>query len=301
MEIIRKIADMEMYVRPEGRLKPLLQPFRGAKGKIGFVPTMGALHRGHLSLIDIAKKKADFIVVSIFVNPLQFGQGEDFEAYPRNLEQDAKLLQEQGVDVLFAPDSKEMYPSEYFTYIEVPELSSVLCGRSRPLHFRGVCTIVCKLFNIIKPAIAVFGEKDAQQAIIIKKMVEDLNLGVKIITGKTIREQDGLAISSRNAYLTKEEREEAPVIYQALKSAKNIIAQGERDVNKIRNTIKDIILSRSRFIGTKIDYIEIVRKSDLKPVGAGFTRDYRGEILIAVAVKFSKARLIDNITVGSRE
>jgi len=257
--------------------------------KIGLVPTMGFLHEGHLSLIDIAKKSSDVVVVSIFVNPAQFGPNEDYNGYPKDLTRDEKLLEERKVDILFIPSLKDTYTNDYKTYVEVEKLSRVLCGRSRPVHFRGVTTIVAKLFNMVRPDIAVFGEKDTQQAIIIKRMVKDLNFPVKIITGPTIRERDGLAVSSRNTYLSESEREDAPVLYQALLLAKNLIENGERDVNKIISSMKGLIQTKKR---VKIDYISIVRKDTLESASR-----IQGEVLIALAVWFGKARLIDNITI----
>lgn len=277
MRVIKKIRAMEKICE------------RVKNKKIGFVPTMGALHEGQLKLVDVAKKETDFVVVSIFVNPLQFGPREDFQSYPREVEHDAKLLRKRGVDVLFVPDEKEMYPTDYDTYVELPNLSSVLCGASRPGHFKGVCTIVCKLFNIINPGIAVFGEKDAQQVIIIKRMVRDLNMRVKILTIPTVREQDGLAMSSRNRYLSPQERKDATVLYEALLAAKRDVEKGERDAQKIKERIKIMISSKPT---AKIDYIDIVRKSDLSELEI-----LDGEVLIAVAAWFGKPRLIDNITV----
>lgn len=280
MKIIKKISEMRatcVEVRKANR--------------IGFVPTMGALHTAHLKLVDTAKSKADFIVVSIFVNPLQFGVfGEDFKTYPRNLECAAQLLENMGVDVLFTPSAEEMYPPGYDTYVKVAGFSSLLCGSSRPGHFKGVCTVVCKLFNIISPDIAVFGEKDAQQVIIIKKMVEELNMGVQLLTIPTIRETDGLAMSSRNIYLSPQERKDAVVMYQSLLMAKDLIEKGERSACKIKDKMRALISSKPT---AKIDYIDIVRTNDLSPLE---TLD--GEVLIASAVQFGKARLIDNITIN---
>lgn len=278
MKIVSKIAEMRRVC------------FEAKKTKIiGFVPTMGALHDGHIKLIDKAKVEADFVVVSIFVNPLQFGADEDFKTYPRNLEQDAQLLESKGVNVLFVPDTKEMYPDGYDTYVEVLSLSSVLCGSSRPGHFKGVCTVVCKLFNIITPDIAVFGEKDAQQSIIIKKMVADLNIGIKILTVPTVREKDGLAMSSRNVYLSSQQRKDAVVLYQSLLMAKELIEKGEMEASKIKAKIDELISSKPT---AKIDYIDIVKKSDLSALDI-----LGGEVLIALAVWIGKTRLIDNITV----
>ena len=277
MRIIKRIDEM----------RTVCDEIKNSK-TIGFVPTMGALHEGHLKLIAVAKEKTDFVVASIFVNPLQFGESEDFRIYPKNPEKDAQLLETRGVDLLFIPDTREMYTDDYNTYVEVPELSNVLCGKSRPGHFKGVCTIVCKLFNIIQPNIAVFGEKDAQQSIIIKRMVKDLNMNIEILTVPTVREKDGLAMSSRNIYLSTTEREEATILYQALLVAKRLIENGERDSDKIKAQIHILIASKP---SAKIDYIEIVRKSNLTPL-----KTIRDEILIAVAVWFGKTRLIDNIT-----
>ncbi|MBI4721784.1 MAG: pantoate--beta-alanine ligase [Candidatus Stahlbacteria bacterium] len=319
MRIIKKISEMKALCN-EIRLKRSGNPAQAGKSStIGFVPTMGALHQGHIMLIETAKSHSNFIVVSIFVNPLQFGTGEDLKAYPRNMETDIQLLKSIGIDALFIPDNEEIYPEDYATYIELPSLSNILCGKVRPGHFRGVCTIVGKLFNIITPDIAVFGEKDAQQSIIIKKMVQDLNLGMKIITIPTVREHDGLAMSSRNVYLSIQEREEATIIYQALQMAKNLITNGEWDTREIKAQMHTLISSSPR---AKIDYIEIVRKDTLVPIDTldtlsvvadpsrhetGRERKSRlsrsgggycgGELLIAVAVWFGKTRLIDNITI----
>lgn len=279
MKIIKRIAGMKIVCAEAKKVNKI----------IGFVPTMGALHEGHLKLVDTAKTQADFVVVSIFVNPLQFGVDEDFERYPRNFEQDTRLLESSGVDVSFIPDAEEMYPPGYDTYIEVPALYDVLCGKSRPDHFKGVCTIVCKLFNIVTPDIAVFGEKDAQQAIIIEKMSEELNLGVKILTVPTVREADGLALSSRNAYLSPQERGDAVVLYQSLLMAKELIEKGERNAGKIKLQIHTLISGKAT---AKTDYIEIVRKGNLTPLDT-----LEGEVLIALAVWFGRARLIDNMTI----
>ena len=293
MRIIKKVSEMKALCT-EVKLKriPIYRDTVGKSNSIGFVPTMGALHQGHISLIETAKSKADFIVVSIFVNPLQFGVAEDLKAYPRNIKIDIQLLKSIGIDVLFVPDTEEIYPEGYNTYIELPSLSNVLCGKSRAGHFKGVCTIVCKLFNLITPDIAVFGEKDAQQTIIIKKMVADLNLGVKIITIPTVRESDGLAMSSRNVYLSPQEREDAVILYQSLVMAKNLITNGEQDTREIKAKIHALISSS---LTAKIDYIEIAKKDTLTSLNTLDTLS--GEILIAVAVWIGKTRLIDNITI----
>jgi len=266
-------------------LKKIIKKLKKNGQTIGFVPTMGYLHEGHLSLVRLARKKCDFLVVSIFVNPTQFGPGEDLEKYPRDINRDLKLLKKERVDLVFIPSVREIYPEDYKTYVYVEELSKLLCGRSRPHHFRGVTTIVLKLFNIVEPEIAVFGKKDFQQAVIIKKMVKDLNLDIKIITGKIIREKDGLAMSSRNTYLTPEQRRCAPIIYESLKWIQNAYQKGLRTPKKAAAEIERMIKEK----GGKIDYIEIVDKDTLKPV-----KRLRRGTLVAVAVFFGKTRLIDN-------
>lgn len=254
--------------------------------KIGFVPTMGYLHKGHLSLVKIAKRNADKVVVSIFVNPTQFGPNEDLDRYPRNINRDKKILGDMGVDAVFLPTIDMMYPEGYLTYVEVEKLSKILCGASRPQHFRGVTTVVLKLFNIVVPDIAVFGEKDYQQAVIIKRMVNDLNLSVKIRTGKIIREDDGLAMSSRNAYLNPGERERATALYKSLLLANKMVNSGEKDCKKIKNRMKKLILSE----GGKIDYVEIVHPESLDPL-----KSIEDKARALVAVWIGKTRLIDNM------
>jgi len=225
------------------------------RGKvIGFVPTMGYFHEGHLSLIRVAKKKSDVSVVGIFVNPTQFGPKEDFKRYPRNLERDKRLLRKIGCDLLFCPSLKDMYPQGYETYVEVENSTKILEGTSRPGHFKGVSTVVAKLFNIIQPNIAVFGQKDFQQAVVIKRMVKDLNFPVKILVTPTTREKSGLALSSRNEYLPSEEKRQALVLYQSLGLAKKMIKSGERDSRKIKDQMKKLIQGKPK---AKIDYITI--------------------------------------------
>ena len=254
---------------------------------IGFVPTMGYLHEGHLSLIRIAKKEADYVIVSIFVNPTQFGPNEDLDKYPRDFEHDKELCEKEGVDFIFFPDTNEIYPKDYQTYIELTELPKYLCGKSRPTHFRGVATVVTKLFNITQPDIAVFGQKDYQQLKIIERMVEDLHIPVKIIGGPIVRESDGLAMSSRNKYLTDEQRESALSLNRSLKLAQEMVNNGETDLFKIKKEVRKFIES---FPYTEIDYVSAVDKkylTDLKTVPEdGF--------LLALAVYVGQARLIDN-------
>ncbi len=254
--------------------------------KIGFVPTMGFLHEGHLSLVRKAKELSDKLVVSIFVNPIQFGPSEDFNKYPRDIERDCMLLEKEGVDVVFIPDAKEMYPEGFQTYVEVTELTKGLCGAFRPGHFRGVTTVVLKLFNIVKPDIAIFGEKDYQQLQVIKRMVKDLNLDVEVVGAPTVREPDGLAMSSRNTYLSEKERESALSLYRALSLAQELVEKGVLSVQKLKKELKDFIES---YPYTKVQYIEFVDPENLKPV-----EEIKAPTLCALAVFVGNARLIDN-------
>lgn len=253
---------------------------------VGLVPTMGFLHEGHRSLIKTSVQDNDKTVVSIFVNPIQFGKNEDLDAYPRDLKRDSALCERDGVDLIFNPEPEEMYPSDFFTYTDVEMLTNGLCGASRPGHFRGVCTIVSKLFHIVDPNRAYFGQKDAQQLAVIKKMVRDLNFDLEIIGCPTIRETDGLAKSSRNTYLNKEERSQAIIISQALKMVAEALEAGESDPLILRNKMIDMIESKPL---AKIDYIEFVDWNILQPV-----KELKKPLLVAAAVKFGKTRLIDN-------
>lgn len=260
------------------------------KGKsIGFVPTMGALHEGHLSLIRRSAKENKITVVSIFVNPAQFGEREDLKRYPHPVKKDLSLCRKEGVDYVFLPRAKDIYPRGFSTYVNVQGLSEVLCGKSRPGHFRGVATIVTKLFNIVQPDRAYFGRKDAQQAVIIQRMVKDLDIPVKIRVMPTKREKDGLAMSSRNIYLSKGEREAALVLPKALNLAGLMIKNGARDSSRIISRMKELIRRKKN---AKIDYIAIVDVNDLKPISK-----ITGNYLIALAVRIGKTRLIDNIIV----
>ena len=262
------------------------------KGKtIGLVPTMGALHKGHLSLIRQARKDNDVVVVSIFVNPKQFGPKEDFKKYPRNLKQDTEFCKKEGVDLVFLPGSGGMYQKNYKTYVNVEGLSNVLCAKFRPGHFKGVATVVNKLFNIVNPCIAYFGQKDAQQSVIIKRMAQDLNMPVKIKVMSTVREADGLAMSSRNAYLNQTEREDAVVLYQALIIAKKLIRQEKLDSSNIIHKMRQLINKKK---SAKIQYIEIVDQENLRPLDK-----IKSKVLIALAVCIGKIRLIDNIIINS--
>ncbi len=261
---------------------------------IGFVPTMGYLHKGHLSLIREAKKDTDVAVMSIYVNPMQFGPKEDYRRYPRDLKRDMVLAESAGTDIVFAPLDKEMYPAGHLTSVSVKDLSERLCGRLRPGHFTGVSTIVAKLFNIVAPSVAYFGQKDAQQAVVIKKMVQDLNIDTEIKVMPIIREPDGLAMSSRNSYLNKTERKDALFLYKALELAKGMICPGgKRDA-------KEIILEIKKYIGKignfRIDYIEIVDVETLRPIDK-----IKDKALIALAIWIGNTRLIDNIVVSAKK
>jgi pantoate--beta-alanine ligase len=275
-----------------GTVKEVSQAVKKArlKGKsVGFVPTMGYLHKGHLSLVELARKKTDYLVVSIYVNPTQFSPNEDLDSYPRDPERDEKLLREAHTDLLFFPDNQIMYPSPYRTYVEVEEITRYLCGKSRPGHFRGVATIVAKLFNIVRPDISVFGEKDFQQLAVIRQMVKDLNFPVEIIGGPIIRENDGLAMSSRNKYLSPDERGEAVILYQSLLKATEMFRNGERSAKEIKEVMSGMISGKEH---ARIDYIEIVDSQTLEP------KDFLdSNTRIALAVFFGKTRLIDNMAV----
>lgn len=274
-------------IRAPEKISRVLKKIKLEKKSVGFVPTMGALHAGHLSLILQARKENDFVVVSIFVNPAQFGPREDYRQYPRPIKKDIAFLRRAGVDFIFNPQAKDMYPEGSATYVSVEGLSRLLCGRIRPGHFRGVATVVAKLFNIIGPDTAYFGQKDAQQAIIIKRMAGDLNMPVKIKVMPIVRERDGLALSSRNVYLDKQERKDALVLSQALNLAKNLIKGGLKDSDKIVREMKKLI--RQKKIA-KIDYAAVVDLKSLKSL-----RKISDHCLITLAVWIGKTRLIDNI------
>jgi pantoate--beta-alanine ligase len=276
MEIIHTPREMQEYalnLKRQGRT-------------IGFVPTMGFLHEGHLSLMRIAREKCDVLAVSIFVNPVQFGPNEDLDAYPRDFARDEALCTNEGVDVVFYPEPENMYASDASVWVDEEALSGVLCGASRPGHFRGVCTVVAKLFNIIQPDLAVFGEKDAQQLRIIERMVRDLNVPVQIIRGPIVREPDGLAMSSRNQYLSGTQRADALCLQHALGLAKELVRDGECTATIIRQAMCDLI---EKIPGTSVDYIEFVDDEKL-----GSEERLKGATLVALAVKIGAIRLIDN-------
>jgi pantoate--beta-alanine ligase len=279
MEVIQRIPQMKEVsrkARSEGKV-------------IGLVPTMGFLHEGHLSLVREARKMADIVVVSVFVNPAQFAPTEDLDTYPRDVTRDAELLTSEKTDYIFLPKSEEMYPENYHTYVKVRDLSAKMCGVSRPDHFEGVTTVVLKLFHIVDPHFAYFGQKDAQQLIIIRKMVSDLNLDVEIVRLPIVREKDGLAMSSRNTYLSPEERKAATVLYRALQHAQQRIDEGERKAKVLIKEIREIIESEPL---ARIDYVSITDMVELKEL-----KTLKGKCLIAVAAYFGSTRLIDNIIV----
>lgn len=269
------------------KMQVLVQKIRAQDKRIALVPTMGFLHPGHLSLMREGRRRGDVLVASIFVNPTQFGAGEDFKAYPRDMERDQKMAHEAGVDVIFAPPAAEMYPSGYQTYVTVERVTQELCGISRPDHFKGVTTVVCKLFNIVTPHVAIFGEKDFQQLVAIRQMVADLNLPIEIVGMPIYREEDGLAMSSRNKYLTPPERTAALCIIKSLKRAKALFDSGEREGKKISREVKNSIEAEPL---SRIDYIKICNANDLKDIDQITQR-----AVLAVAVNIGKARLIDNI------
>lgn len=263
------------------------QAYSGRNLTVGFVPTMGALHAGHGALLKRARRENDIVVLSIFVNRKQFGPNEDFRAYPRDKKNDCLFARRENVDIIYYPSEKEMYPGRYLTYVEVEELSGALCGASRPGHFRGVATVVVKLLNIVRPDTVYLGQKDAQQCLVIKQLIRDLNLPVRVRIVPTVREKDGLAMSSRNQYLNEQQRREAPVLYQALSESKRLVQNGERSAQVIKQKIAQAI---SQTTG-KIEYITCLRAQTLEDCPV-----LKGKILIALAVRFGSARLIDNVS-----
>ncbi len=283
MRVVRSVKEMQAISRSY---------FRTGK-EVGFVPTMGYLHEGHLSLVRKAKEENAIVVVSIFVNPTQFGPNEDYERYPRDEERDKKLLEKEEVDYLFIPSVSEMYPENFSTYVEVLELTEGLCGAKRPGHFRGVATVVTKLLNIVQPTRAYFGEKDYQQLQVIKRLVRDLNIPVEIVGCPIVREKDGLAMSSRNTYLSPEERKSALSLYRGLKLAEELFEKGERNPEVIKEKVKEFILSHPHV--KKVDYIEIVDPENLKPV-----KEVKEGDVIALAVFVGNTRLIDNHKFGRK-
>jgi len=282
MKIIRDIDEMHAASRA-ARMGGL---------SIGFVPTMGALHEGHLSLVRRARTQATLIVVSIFVNPLQFGPGEDFARYPRNLEADCALLEPEGVEVVFAPTTEQMYPPDANTVVYVEGLSERLDGRSRPGHFRGVSTVVAKLFHIVDPDCAVFGQKDAAQVAVLRRMVRDLNMPIDLVVAPIARDAEGLALSSRNAYLRPEERRQALVLYRALRRVEELAGAGETNSERLRSAALYVLADEPAAV---LDYLEIVDPDTLLPVSS-----VAQGALVAVAANFGSTRLIDNVLLPPR-
>jgi len=281
MKIITSISDMQRAA----------DELRQAGKRIGIVPTMGYLHDGHLSLIRIAKEKSDVVIVTIFVNPTQFAPDEDYSKYPRDLDRDSELVRSAGADIIFTPSNDEMYGGKYRTYVNVEEITAVLEGKFRPAHFRGVTTVVAKLFNITKPHVAVFGQKDAQQAVVVRRMVKDLNFDCEIFVGPIVRETDGLAMSSRNVYLSEDERRQSMVLNRSLHLAFDLIANGERQCEILKKEMMKMIASRPSAV---IDYVSIAdpeKLEELTKLTPGAT------VLISLAVRIGSTSLIDNLQV----
>jgi len=276
MQTITSIAEMQQRMLEA----------RSAGQTVAFVPTMGFLHQGHLSLLEEGRQRGDLLVLSIFVNPTQFGQGEDFEDYPRDLRRDSELAQGAGVDIIFAPTAGEMYPKGYACYVDVEEITEVLCGASRPGHFRGVTTVVCKLFNIVQPHLALFGNKDFQQLAVIRRMVLDLNLPVEIVGMPIFREADGLAMSSRNVYLSRDQRRQALVLSKSLAKARRLVAEGDRDAEQIIALLAKMIAEEP---DAHIDYIQICHQHSLQQQSLIDT-----DSVLLLAVRVGNTRLIDN-------
>jgi pantoate--beta-alanine ligase len=274
MEVVEKIDDMRRLRRQ------LTEP-------VGFVPTMGYLHEGHLSLVRQAREENPSVVVSIFVNPTQFGPREDFGSYPRDTKRDLALLEKEGTDVVFIPSAAEMYPEQFDTWVDVGKITERLEGACRPGHFRGVTTVVAKLFNIVQPTKAYFGQKDAQQAVVIKKMVAELNMNLEVVTLPTVREPNGLAMSSRNTYLNPEQRQAALVLYEALTLAQQLYAHGETDAGRLRQEMRGLIQKQPL---AEIDYVSIAHADTLDELDR-----VKPPALVSLAVRIGKTRLIDNI------
>ncbi|WP_428908910.1 pantoate--beta-alanine ligase [Niallia sp. Krafla_26] len=277
MNVITSIIDLQKTIR---RLK-------NNQKMIGFVPTMGYLHEGHRALLKRARKETDIVVLSIFVNPLQFGANEDLDQYPRDFDRDHKIAETEGVDILFYPSVEEMYPNELSVSIKVTKRTDVLCGMNRPGHFDGVATVLTKLFHLVQPDQAYFGKKDAQQVAVVDGLVKDFNFPLEIISVDTVREEDGLAKSSRNVYLTEQERLEAPILYKSLKMGLEMVQSGETSPERIISSIENIIHTETT---GEIDYVSLLSYPELEEL-----ETVKGNYIIALAVKFSKARLIDNI------
>jgi pantoate--beta-alanine ligase len=281
-----------IIARTQDELRRTVDGWRAAGERIGFVPTMGALHAGHLSLVRLARERVTRVVASVFVNPTQFGPSEDFSRYPRQPEKDGAMLEEAGCDLLFLPDVATIYPPGNATFVEPAGAAEGLEGASRPGHFRGVATVVCALFNLVRADVAVFGEKDAQQLAVIRQMVRDLHLPVEIVPGPTVREADGVAMSSRNAYLSSEERRAAAVLHRSLRAAEAAIGEGERRGKAVRERLREVLNTEPL---ARVEYAEVVDAESFQPVEM-----LRGRLVLPLAVRIGGTRLIDNIrlTVG---
>ncbi len=282
--------ERPIVIETVSTLQERLAPERAARRSIGLVPTLGDLHEGHFSLIRRARAECDVVVVSDFVNPTQFGEGEDYQHYPRDLERDVQLCAREGVDIVFAPSHQEIYREGFATYVVQERLMEKLCGASRPAHFRGVTTIVAKLFNIVQPTASYWGQKDAQQVAVIKRMVADLNFAIKVVVCPIVRETDGLAISSRNRYLNSDQRQDALSLYRSLNKARELVASGETNSLRLCRQMREVI---ERTPSAKIDYVAIVHSETLEDVD-----NIDREVLVAVAARFGRARLIDNMLVS---
>ncbi|MEE1256062.1 MAG: pantoate--beta-alanine ligase [Lachnospiraceae bacterium] len=279
MKVVKTIAEVREQVKA----------WKAEGLRVGLVPTMGFLHEGHQSLIIKAVEENDRVVVSDFVNPTQFGPKEDLASYPRDIERDAKLCEEAGADLIFHPEPAEMYAPDYCTFVDMDGLTKGLCGKTRPTHFRGVCSVVAKLFNIVAPDSAYFGQKDAQQLAVIRRMVRDLNFDIRIVACPIIREEDGLAKSSRNTYLNAEERAAAVVLSRALNKGKALIESGEQSAAKVKDVIMEELCKEPL---AKVDYVEVVDADSIEAI-----KELNGNVLVAIAVYIGKTRLIDNIMI----
>jgi pantoate--beta-alanine ligase len=275
--------------RTKSDLRQVVDAWRKAGERIGFIPTMGALHEGHLSLVRIARGRADRVVASVFVNPTQFGPGEDLSRYPRQPEKDAAMLADAGCELLFLPDVETLYPAGHATFVEPGGAAEGLEGACRPGHFRGVATVVCALFNLVRADVAVFGEKDAQQLAVVRQLVRDLQVPIEIVAGPTVREADGLAMSSRNAYLSPEERRAATVLHRALRAAEDLIGAGERRGGEVRRRMREVLESEPL---AQVEYAEVVDAETFQPAGT-----LSGRLVLPLAVRVGGTRLIDNLRV----
>lgn len=270
-------------------LQQTMKDHKKSQQTIGFVPTMGFLHEGHLKLIHEARSQNEILIISIFVNPLQFGENEDFDSYPRNLERDSQLAKEAGADYIFAPSVNEMYKNEPSVTVRVEKRTDVLCGKSRAGHFDGVATVLTKLFNLVGPDRAYFGMKDAQQVAVVSGLISDFHFPVELVPIQTVREEDGLAKSSRNVFLTEEERKQAPHLYKALQTGKDMMLKGEKSTSAVIESVSSYLSAHTAGV---IDYVEIYSYPELEALA-----ELKGKIILAIAVRFTKARLIDNITI----